>query len=319
MDIAIGLSVMKKIILFLLIQIVCSTAGFTQSSPWKANNEVIPPRPDLNIIWQNSATFPREVWIYQLLPNKFSSQIISNVMALCAFTEMNKIDEDTNQIRFQSADHSRTLSVSYSSGEIEYRTAEIHYSPTNLAVGVPSVKELPDVTKNVLSKLHIKFSDITGWLGTNKVDFSEPLTTFYVGGAIITNVPYRTVYFRRSVDGMPVAYDFYRFNVGEDGRITKISIAWPNLQRVKSYRTVSRKDVVDFIRRGDATRGPVPTSIGSLDWLNIKSLTITDAIPSYLVSGNHLYPFLYLGALVDTGDVKVKIGMACPLIDETNL
>lgn len=31
------------------------------------------------------------------------------------------------------------------------------------------------------------------------------------------------------------------------------------------------------------------------------------------------YPFLYLGAVVDTGDVKTKIGMGCPLIDETKL
>jgi hypothetical protein len=308
---------MKKIIVLLLIQIVCATASFAQSPPWKANNEAIPARPDLNILWQNSTKFPSKVWDYQFFPNNFSSEIISNVMMLCSFTEKDKIEADTNGITFQSADHSRTLSISFSSGEIEYKTAEIRYSPTNLAVGVPSTNQLPRVAKNVLSKLHISFSDITGWLGTNKIDYSEPLTTFYVGDAIITNVPYRTIYFRRSVDGMPIAYDFYRFNVGEHGGISKISIVWPNLKRVRSYQTVSPKDVVDFIRNGNATRGPVPTSIGDIDWPSIKSLTITDAIPSYLVNGNRLYPFLYLGAMVDTGNIKVKIGMACPLIDET--
>jgi hypothetical protein len=308
---------MKKIILLLLIQVVCAMAGFAQSPPWKANNEIIPARPDLNVLWQNSTQFPRKIWIYQLLPNVFPPKIISNVMALCSFTGKDKIDDETNGMVFQNPDGSRKLSISYSSGAIEYETAEIRYSPTNLAIGVPSTNELPEVAKSVLSKLHIKFSDITGWLGTNKIDFSEPLTTFYVGGAVITNVPYRTVYFRRSVDGMPIAYDFYRFNVGEYGKISKISIAWPNLKRLKSYRTVSPKDVVDFIRHGNATRGPVPTSIGDIDWPSIKSLTITDAIPSYLVNGNRLYPFLYLGALVDTGNVKVKIGMACPIFDET--
>ncbi|MGH7953451.1 MAG: hypothetical protein ACREFE_16270, partial [Limisphaerales bacterium] len=278
-----------------MLQIVCATAGLAQSSPWRANNEVIPARPDLDVLWKNSAKFPRKVWVYQLLPNHFSPEIISNLMALCSFTGKDKIDDETNGLMFQSTDHSRTLSISYSSGAIEYETAEIRYSPTNLAVGVPSTNELPEVAKSVLSKLHIKFSDITGWLGTNKIDFSEPVTTFYVGDAVITNVPYRTVYFRRSVDGMPIAYDFYRLNFGEHGRISKISIAWPNLKRVKSYRTVSPKDVVNFIRDGNATRGPVPTSIGDIDWPSIKSLTITDAIPSYLVNGNRLYPFLYLG------------------------
>jgi hypothetical protein len=310
---------MRKIILLLLIQSVCATAGFSQSSPWKANNEVVPARPDLNVVWQNPTKFPRKIWIYQLLPNNFSPEIISNLMALCSFTGKDRMGNGTNIIRFQNADHSRTLSISFSAGTIEYQTAEIRYSPTNLAVGVPSTNELPEIAKSFLNQLHIKFSDITGWIGAGKVDFSEPLTTFYVGDAIITNVPYRTVYFRRSVDGMPLAYDFYRFNVGEHGRISKISIAWPNLKRGKSYRTVSPKEVVDFIRRGNATRGPVPTNIGEIDWPNIKSLTITDATPSYLVNDNRLYPFLYLGALVDAGNVKFKIGMACPLIDETKL
>ncbi len=118
---------------------------------------------------------------------------------------------------------------------------------------------------------------------------------------------------------MPIAYGFYRFNVGEHGRISKISITWPSLKRIKSYHTVSPKEVVDFIRRGDATRGPVPTDIGGIDWLKIESLTITDAIPSYLIDDKRLYPFLYLGALVDTGSQKFKIGMACPLIDESKL
>jgi hypothetical protein len=310
---------MKKIVLLLVIQIVCATAGFTQSSPWKANNEVVPARPDLNIVWQNPTTFPRKIWVYQLLPNNFSPEIISNLMALCSFTERDKIGKDTNIIRFQSANKSRTMSISYASGEIEYRTADISYTPTNLAVGVPSTNELPEIAKSVLNKLHIKFSDITGWIGTSKVDFSEPLTTFYVGNAVIANVPYRTVYFRRSVDGMPIAYEFYRFNVGEHGRISKIAITWSNLKRIKSYRTVSPKEVMDFIRRGNATRGPVPTDIGEIDWTKIKSLIITDAVPSYVVNGNRLYPFLYLGALVDTGNIKYKIGMACPLVDETKL
>jgi hypothetical protein len=35
------------------------------------------------------------------------------------------------------------------------------------------------------------------------------------------------------------------------------------------------------------------------------------------MDGNRLYPFLNLDALVDTGNVKVEIGMACPIFDET--
>jgi len=310
---------MKKIILLSLIQIVCATAGFAQSPPWKANGEAISARPDLTVRWQDSTTFPRKVWDYQLLPNNFSPGIISNVMMLCSFTEKEKIEADTNGITFQSADHSRTLSISFPSGEIEYETAEIRYSPTNLAVGVPSTNQLPKVAKSVLSKLRINFSDITGWHGANKIDFSEPLTMFYVGNVTITNISYRTVYFRRSVDGMPIAGHFYRFNVGEHGKISKISIAWPNLKRIKSYPTVSQKEVMDFIRKGDAIRGPVPMNIGNIDWPSIKSVTITKAVPSYLIDNTRLYPFLRLDATVDTGHENVKLAIDCPIIDETKL
>jgi hypothetical protein len=310
---------MEKIILLSLIQIICATAGFAQSPPWNANGEAISARPDLTVRWQDSAKFPRKVWVYQLLPNKFSPEIISNVMMLCSFSEKDKIEADTNGITFQSVGRSRTLSISFSSGEFEYETPEVHYSPTNLAVGVPSTNQLPEVAKDVLSKLHINFSDIIGWLGTNKVDFSEPLTMFFVGDTTITNIPYRTVYFRRSVDGMPIAGHFYRFNVGEHGKISKISIAWPNLRRVKSYRAVSPKDVINFLRSGNAIRGPVPTSVGDIDWSSIKSVAIKKAVPSYQIANNQLYPFLRLDALVDTGSGTVEIGMDCPIIDETKL
>jgi hypothetical protein len=91
------------------------------------------------------------------------------------------------------------------------------------------------------------------------------------------------------------------------------------LERIKSYRTVSPKDVINFIRSGDAIRGPVPTSISDMDWTSIKSVTIKHATPSYQIDNNRLYPFLRLDVLVDTGSETVEIGMDCPIIDETKL
>jgi len=310
---------MAKIGFVSLVAIVCATAGLAQSPPWKANGEPIPARPDLVVHWQSEAKFPRKVWVYNLLPNKFSPEVISNVMTLCSFTGKDKNEDDTNGISFQSSEPARTLSFSFTSGKIDYETPEIQYSPTNLAIGVPSTNELSGLVKNVLGKMHIPFSEITGWHGTHKIDFSEPVTVFSVGDTMVTNVPYRTVYFRRTVEGMPIIGHFYRFNVGEHGKVTKISIAWPNLERVKSYRTVSPKDVVNFIRSGNAIRGPVPTTIGDIDWPSVKSVTIKNATPSYQINGDKLYPFLRLDVLVEIGNGAVEIGMDCPVIDETKL
>jgi hypothetical protein len=165
-------------------------------------------------------------------------------------------------------------------------------------------------------ELHIPFSEITGAHGTDKIGFSQPVTLFFVNDTTVTNIPYRTVYFRRTVDGMPVIGRFYRFNVGEHGRITKMSIAWPNLKRIKSLPTISPDDVVNCIRNGDAIKGPLPTNIGDIDWSKIKSVAIKKATPSYQKDNDQLYPLLRLDVVVDTGDVNVEMGMDCPIFDE---
>lgn len=309
---------MKKIIPFFLIEIFFFMAGFAQSPLWKENGEAISARADLDVRWEASNKFPRKVWIYQLLPNKFSPEVISNVMMLCSFTEKNKVQQVTNGVTFKSSDGSRTLSISYPSSNIHYEIPELNYSPTNLAIGVPLISQLPPMATNVLHKLHIRFSDITGYSGTNKIEYLEPVfTEYYIGNTSITNIAYRSVLFRRVVDEMPIIGEFYGFNVGEHGKISRLSITWPKLKRIKSYRTLSQREVINLLRKGDAIRGPVPTRVGDIDWSRIKSLTIKMAMPSYQMKGNRLYPFLRLDVLVDTGNGTVEIGMDCPIIDET--
>lgn len=300
--------------------LLCHTAGFAKNPPWMANNEKIPAYTNLDIRWQNPPKFPRKVWLYDLLPNTFSPGTISNVVVLCSFTEKDKVEDDQNGIVFQHKNGSRSLSVSFASGEIQYETPERRYGPTNLAVDVPTLNQLPSIATNLLNKFEISASDITGYFETNKITYLAPaMTLFYVGNDTITNIPYRTILFKRVVDGMPIAHRNYRFDVGEHGMLSRISIAWPKLRRVKSYRTVSPGEVINFIRTGDAVRGPVPTNIGGIDWQSIKSLSIKKAIPSYQMDGDRLYPFLYLDAIVDMGGETVEIGMGCPLVDETKM
>lgn len=241
-------------------------------------------------------------------------------MAACSFTTKDQGKGSADGVVFQNADRSRTLSVSFRSGEIDYETKAVHYSATNLAIGVPEITRLPALGSNLLGKLHMSVSDITDYFGTNRIDYVEPaMTMFYVGDRTITNIPYRTVLFRRMVDGIPVVHQNCRFDFGEHGRITKVSVIWPNLKRAKSYRTVTPKDVIGFLRDGKAVRGPVPTDIGNIDWSTVKSVTIKKAVPSYQTGNNQLYPFLHLDVLIDTGNAKVDIAMACPIINETQL
>ena len=311
---------MKKTIFYFLIQMFCSATGFAQNPPWKGSGEAIPARADLDVRWEDSSRFPRKVWTYQLLPNDFSPKIISNLMVLCSFTEKDKTEQNTNGITFQSSDGSRRLSVSFLSGEIHYKAGPDWPAwTTNLAVGVPQESELPKLTKDILRKLDIPFSNITGWIDDHKMDFDEGGGVGLANGISFTNIISQRVYFRRTVDGMPIAQAFYDFTVGEHGKIRGVSITWPDLKRIKPYTTLSRKVVIDLLRKGDAVRGPTLGNAPYIDWPSIKSVTITKAVPSYLIDNLRLYPFLILDATIDTGNGNARVAIDCPIIDETKL
>jgi hypothetical protein len=308
---------MKKIIL--LIQIFSCMAGFAQNPPWKEGGISIPARTNLDVRWEAANNFPGNVWTYQLLPNDFSPEIISNLMILCSFTEKDKTGQNTNGITFQSSDGSRKLSVSFLSGEIHYQAGpEWPAWSTNLPVGVPKESELPNLTKDILRKLDIPYSNITGWIDDHKMDFSEGGGVVLIDGTS-TNVTYREVYFRRTVDGMPIARRFYGFDVAEHGKVSKVSITWPNLKRVKSYRAVSPKEVINFLREGNVIRGPAPDNAPYIDWPTIKSVTVTKAIPSYIIDDTRLYPYLDLVATIDTGHGTAVVAILCPIFDEAKL
>ncbi|HEV2692377.1 MAG TPA: hypothetical protein VG347_05725 [Verrucomicrobiae bacterium] len=310
---------MIKSALFVLLQVFCLTASFGQNPPWKANGAAISVRPDLDVQWLSTNAFPREVWFYEIQPNAFSSDIISNVIEECSFTEKDKIKDDASGTTFRNAEGSRTLSISFSSGEINYETPRTHYGPTNLAIDVPQTNQLPALATNLLQKLHIRSSDISTYAGQSSIRYLEPaLTMFYAGDNTITNIPYRSIYFRRFVDGMPIIGRSSVIDVGEHGKVEKIAITWPVLKRIKPWATVTQSDLVNYLRKGDAIRGPVPSDVGDIDWPSIKRLTIKMAIPSYQSDGKHLFPFLRLDAIVDTGSGSVPVGMDCPIIDEAS-
>jgi hypothetical protein len=312
---------MKRTILFFLVQVFCFTAGFAQNPPWKEGGISIPARANLDVRWEATNEFPRKVWTYQLLPNDFSPEIISNIMILCSFTEKDKVQQDTNGVTFKSPDGSRTLSISFPSGGIRYDTPEPHYVlKPDFFKGVPPMEEMPELTKNILQTMGIELSEIQK--KTNGIPyfyFSERGYEYFPNHTVVTNTWARTVVFRRSVDGMVVVGTICELYFGEHGKISKLSITWPRLQRIKSYRTVSKKDVINFLREGKADRGPAPDNAPYIDWPSIKSVTITEAMPSYLIDGTRLYPYLTLDATIDTGRGTAVVAILCPIIDEMML
>jgi len=298
-------------------------AGFSENPRWKIVDEKpIPARADLDVRWAASMkNLPSEVRTYRLLPNRFSAEVISNVLGICSFLQKDEKEQGTNGLVFQTAEGARKLFVSFASGTIHYDIPEPQYGPGKLAQDVPDMRQLPQLATNFVRHIGIPISDITGYFETDTFNFSEPLTMYYVGDTTITNIGFRSVKFRRSVDGIPiVGGDGGGFDIGEHGKIIKIDMAWHNLEHGASYPTVSREMIMSFLKQGKAFQGLLPMSTGEIDWKTVKSVTIKKALPCYFAgNSDRLVPFLVLFTTIDTGQGNMDVQIECPVIDETKL
>jgi hypothetical protein len=317
----------KKIILFVLLQIIWVT-GFSQSLSLQNLGDTFQCT-NLDVRWNTPTNaLPRTVWVYHLLPRKFPPEAVSNLIALCGFTEKDKKISNADEVVYKNADNfpSKQLGFSLSHGSIYYVTVS-HYGPINLAKEVPVMSRMPELTTNFLSKFGVSISEIEkNTNGAPNFHFFEPRREYFVKGKIITDIEFRAVDFRRSVDGGA----FLGAGTGGDGQIefgeqskpVKIDLSWRNLERYKSYPVVTPETIMKRIREGKAVQLPIPDNLGVIDWQSVKSLTVRKAQLCYYAGdrfapSDWLMPLVSLWTTVDTGHENVDVEIDCPIIDET--
>lgn len=321
---------MKTFLLLAAFQILCA-AGFSQSLPPGVGSKAIHfHRPDLVVHWKASRhPWPKTLWTYHVAPKRFSSTVISNLMALGPFTEQNETENGTNGMSF--SDSGRYLGISFLLGDIDFRIPS-HYDPFNLTKDVPKTNQLFQLTTNLLSKVGILGSELTKEKnGRPKIWFDpEDIGTLYfVNHMTITNVDSREVRFRRRLDGVDYALwadgGSGRIEFGERGRVDRIAISWRGVEHDKLYSAATPKQIMQWIREGRAVQRIMvfPHRGGiDIDWLTVKSLTIQEATAYYddgsqEGGGNKIRPFAELLGFVDTGKTNLPVSFFCPVIDET--
>jgi hypothetical protein len=313
-------SALRKFTALLTIQCLCCGVVFASNPRWQVFGTPIPARPDLTLHWEVPANrWPTSVSVYRLLPNKFSPEVISNVMALYDFTAKDIKTQSSAGVTCQSSNDSRNLSISFSSGAIHYSVPDRRFGPTNLAVGVPTIVEMHVIATNVLQKLGINLDDLRGYYDASKFSIDGPETWYYVSNTILTNFAYRTISFRRSVDGIAISGgDGGSFDVGEHHKICKMAVSWRKLESASSFPTYSPEIVTRLFREGKAMQGLVPSNITGINWKTVRSIVITGAMPCYCSGkSDYLYPFLALTASVETEEGRVNIEIDTPIIDES--
>jgi hypothetical protein len=318
--------IVKRFIVLLFVMLVAT--GFSQSLSLQSLGE--PFRCSTSIIHWNVPTnsLPSKVWVYHLLPKIFPPEAISNLVATCGFTAADESISNKDEVFYQNAaSHpSKQLGISLSHGIIFYEEAT-DYGLTNLAVDVPQISQLLNLTTNFLSGLGIDTSEIPqNSTGSPEFRFWEPFKEYFLKDGIVTNIEFRAVDFKRSVDGGNILGAGTAGNgeifFGEHGKPVKIDIAWPNMERFKSYPTVTPDTIIKWIAEGKAVHGGILMNLPDIDWSTIKSLTIHKAEINYyagdrLSPSEWLMPLVSLWTTVDTGQFKTDLEVDCPIIDDS--
>jgi len=314
---------MKKTVLAVFVLMIW-TAGFSQTLLFKFGTPFR--RSDLDVRWNlPSNSLPTSVWSFRMLPNRFSKETISNVMALCSMTDKERTRNDTNWLIFETQDHTRRLGFFFPLGSIEYQTPEI-YSPTNLIQAVPSEAELRRLAPGFLAKLGIRMADIDRQEnGEPDIRVFDSQIMFSVNHAIITNTVYRGIRFRRKVEGLSFtgggSGGDCEVRFGDHGRVVMMSLSWRMIERYKHYPTASPEMLTGWIRQGKAVLNMLPGDIPGIDWNAVKSLTLEKAqLCCYAGEpSDWLVPFVALVATIDFGDRSLDVEIDCPIADQSKI
>ena len=294
-------------------------AGFAESPPLERMGTPFH-RADLDVRWNvPSNALPSEVWVYRPVATKFSPAVISNLMVACSFSDKEKVQDNADGLAFKNSDGSRTLSISFANGRIDY-VAATDYGPTNLTKGVPPMEQMPELTTNFLEKIGVDLSDIDkDEKGAPALNFSEPLTLYFINPTTITNIEWRAARFRRAVDGASFIGSNCEIDFGEYGKVSKISFPWQGMERYKKCRTADATKIISWIRNGKAVQGRLPMDGSGINWKTVKSLTVERAKLCYQSTQSFIYPIVALWTTVDTGNGNVVVEIDCPIFDEREL
>jgi len=285
---------------------------------------------------------PKALWIYKTIPQRFSDQAISNLVALGAFTVRDQLiitDEERAQASpndlamgenaqgFESENKKRSLAFLPATGYIIYidQEADDVHCPIE---DVPSEAMTQEMGLELLAQIGIPRSELaTKRNSSEPLTFKEPRSRGHFDTEqhklVKEGIDSRGVFYVRQIDGVTfagigVAGGFHvRFT--NHAKVAQLELVWRNLHPFKKYETASADQIKQWIKEGKAVI--TKPDDGKVSPAEVKKLTITEISPLYAgKNGEELqdftYPFASLDAIADTGTTNIAIQLYCPILTE---
>ncbi len=286
---------------------------------------------DYEITWLAPTNhLPTKVWIYKVVPAKFSESQISNLLGICQFKAVDRkrvpLDypvKDKHLLHFEDKDETRYLDIAPTLGFIQY------YDSTAKALGrepvekVPSEEQSLDLTLKILSKLGIPADQFA--TKPNSKELKVLRTRGERGGIdkktgteLSRIVDSRGVILIRQVDGISFTglgtSGGVRSVFGNHGKIAELQINWRNLQQDRSCTMPTAGEFLKQIKQGSTMLAPQ----SQIEVEQIQKLAITKVTLSYLGAlgdepQDMIYPFASLDAAIQVQETNTVIQLNSPL------
>jgi hypothetical protein len=302
---------MKSVLLFVA-AITTNIAAPASADDFRPEGRAF--RPIAPVAWAATNIIPSSLVVYQPSSQTFSTEAISNAMAVGSFKPANRINTpDKTLIQFQdNRDKSymtRYLQVFPEQGRLNYYDRDAKGDPIK---GVPTSEESRKLAMDYFRRFvgnsdqffEAKPFTETTMTTVDRKDGRETDKAVMERGAIIA----------RQVDGIQLIGNTFWIVFGNEAKPTAFQLRWPKLQPVQRYITASRNDVLGWIKAGNAVNAdPYAEAVQAKKW------SVTQITPFYKATNRNgvelVFPFANVEITADMGKgSNTFLSLYCPII-----
>ena len=318
--------------LFWLVGSTCFAETIPVATPIEQLGKPIRPT-NASIIWTAMTNdLPRALSFYHAQKSQIPPSTISNLLVIGGFSGKDRKEERGSSISYSSPDEKKSLWINTEWSFVDYTDRKA--DNIKMTEGVPDKTRAVELATNYLSRLGIETEQLAKRTGSTelKTYFNEGEATLFKGPgqpAYATNLHMRGVIFMRALDGVEFFGGSARggctVEFGHHANVSKILIAWRNLQKGKTYSVAGPEQLSKWIKEGKAVWQRDAES-PPIEWSSINTITIKSVTPYYFTDSygevakpqNIAFPFFELEALVSEGSTNVTVRLHCPACVESD-